>query len=121
MEKMVQAVSKDDGTGGTKPANNREYSGNFTKTGVKENAPGAVNDPTKGTPAVTAGNPDYHSHPSGTKPVPGGHAEWAQPPSKQDIQTSNRTQYAVGMKNGTIYIYNKSGTVATIPTSTFKP
>ena len=123
MEKMVQAVSKDDGTGGTKPANNREYSGNFTKTGVKENTPGVVNSPANGTPAITQGNPDYHSHPSGTQPVPGGggHYAWVQPPSKQDIQTSNRTQYAVGMQNGTIYIYNKSGTVATIPTSTFKP
>jgi RHS repeat-associated protein len=122
MEKMVKAVSKDDGTGGTKPSNNREYSGTFTKTGVKENAPGAVNDPTKGTPAVSiAESIDYHSHPSGTKSVPGGHAEWVQPPSRQDIQTAKGTQYVIGMKDNTIYIYNKSGTVATIPISVFKP
>ena len=121
MEKMVNAVSKDDGTGGTKSSNNREYSGNFTKTGVKENAPGTVGDPTKGKPAISVGDNDYHSHPSGTKSVPGGHAEWVQPPSKQDIQTATKTEYVVGMKDNTIYIYNKSGVVATIPVSTFKP
>jgi RHS repeat-associated protein len=121
MEKMVASVSKDDGTGGTKPSNNREYSGNFTKTGVKENPPGAVADPTKGKPAVSTGNSDYHSHPSGTAKVTGGTAMWVQPPSKQDIKTAPKTQYVVGMKDNTIYIYNKFGVTATIPKKTFNP
>jgi RHS repeat-associated protein len=123
MEKMVQAVSKDDGTGGTKPANNREYSGNFAKTGLKENAPGPVMDPTKGAPATSAGDNEYHSHPSGTKSMSGGyHAIWVQPPSKQDMLTDSKgTEYVVGMKSNTIYIYNKTGVIATIPLSTFKP
>jgi RHS repeat-associated protein len=120
MEKMVQAVSKDDGTGGTKASNNREYSGNFSKTGVKDVKAGAVADPTKGKPAITIGDMNFHSHPSGTERVPGGTAEWVQPPSKQDIKSSNGNEYVIGMRDNTIYIYNKSGVVATIPLSTFK-
>lgn len=122
MEKMVDAVSKDDGTGGTKPANNREYSGNFTPSGVKEDKAGPVTDPSKGAPATTVGIEEYHSHPSGTKDVPGTTKQWVwtQPPSKQDIQITKGTSYVIGMSNNTIYIYNKSGVVATIPVSVFK-
>jgi RHS repeat-associated protein len=118
----INAVSKDNGTGGTSADNNREYSGNFTANGVKPNPPGKVNDPSIGTPAKSTGNPDYHSHPSGTKPIPGTgtHYAWAQPPSQQDIQTANRTQYVIGMGDNTIYIYNSTGTIGTIPVSVFK-
>jgi hypothetical protein len=123
MDKMVQAVSKDDGTGGTKPSNNREYSGDFSKTGVKDVKAGPVGDPSKGKPDISTGDPNFHSHPSGTEPIPGTgtHYAWVQPPSKQDIQTSKGTEYVIGMGDKTIYIYNRSGTVATIPVSVFKP
>ena len=119
MEKMVQIVSKDDGTGGTKSANNQEYGGNLVNGVVKAEKSGPAGDPTKGKNASIT-NVDFHSHPSGTKKIPGAIAMWTQPPSKQDIQTAKKTEYVFGMKDNTIYIYNKSGVLATIPITTFK-
>ncbi|OJW32100.1 MAG: hypothetical protein BGO54_16945 [Sphingobacteriales bacterium 46-32] len=119
MEKMVKIVSKDDGTGGTKASNNQEHSGNLVNGDVKASKSGGVGDPSKGKVASIS-DVDFHSHPSGTKKVPGATAMWVQPPSKQDITTGKKTEYVFGMKDGTIYIYNKTGVVATIPISTFK-
>lgn len=99
--------------------NSTEYSGNFTPNGAKANPPGMARDPSKGMPVVTEGVNDFHSHPSGTVRISGGTAEWAQPPSKQDIQVAKGTEYVFGMSDNTIYIYNRSGVVATIPISTF--
>jgi len=120
MEKMVQVVSKDDGTGGTKASNNREYGGKIENGTVEAVKPGAVGDPAKGVVASITGTDGFHSHPSGTEKVPGGTAMWVQPPSKQDITTATKTNYVFGMKDGTIYIYNKTGVLATIPIDTFK-
>jgi len=119
MKAEIEIVSKDDGTGGTKAANNREYSGNFIKNGVSANPPGAVADPSKRQMAITVGVNNFHSHPSGTKRVPGGTAVWIQPPSKQDIQVSKGTEYVFGMRKNTVYIYNRTGVLATIPITAF--
>jgi RHS repeat-associated protein len=128
MKKMHDVVSKDDGQGGTSAKNNTEYGGLLFKGTVVEHKPGPACDPSKGKPASIATSflqIDFHSHPSGTKKIklPGGGtgtASWAQPPSHQDIKTANRTEYVYGMASQTIYIYNKSGVVATLPLKTFQ-
>jgi hypothetical protein len=121
MEAMINSI-KDDGTGGTEAANNREYSGLFGgKNGVYNIHESKAGKPSEGEPLITTGNNDFHSHPSGKEKVNGGTAFWQQPPSKQDISVAgNKNQYVVGMGNGIIYVYNKKGVVATIPLSTFK-
>ena len=125
MEAMVNSI-KDDGTGGTNVANNKEYSGSFGgKNGVYNTKESASGKPSGGKPLETIGTVDFHSHPSGTEKITikgeSYTGSWAQPPSKQDISVSgNKSQYVVGMGNGTIYIYNKNGVIATIPLSTFK-
>lgn len=133
MTKLTDIASKDDGTGGTKPENNREYGAVISNGKVTEGKPGPVSDPSKGLPATFSpqmgkNDVDMHSHPSGTKKVilgtGTGTAQWGgthQAPSLQDIQSSNnRTNYVFGMRDGTIYMYNKKGVSATIPISTFK-
>jgi RHS repeat-associated protein len=133
MTKLTEIASKDDSKGGTKPANNREYGAVISNGKVKEGTPGPVSDPSKGAPATFSpqmgkNDVDMHSHPSGTKKVTlgtgTGTAQWGgtyQAPSAQDIKSSNnRTNYVFGMRDGTIYMYNKNGVNATIPMSTFK-
>jgi hypothetical protein len=107
--------------------NNREYGGKIDGLKVTELKPGGVGDPTKGKNASISSNDriDFHSHPSGTKKatLPGGGtgtAQWAQPPSAQDMKISTGKDYIFGMKSGTIYIYTNKGVVATLPISTFK-
>jgi RHS repeat-associated protein len=122
MEKMTDVVSKDDGTGGTKAANNKEYGGKIDGVKVTELKAGTVGDPSKGKNASisSTGRIDFHSHPSGDKKVPGGTAMWVQPPSGTDIKTATGKDYIFAMQEGTIYIYTNKGVVATIPISTFK-
>lgn len=120
MEKMTEVVSKDDGNGGTKAANNQEHGG-FVKDGkVTAAKSGPVGDPTKGQNASIKGDVDFHSHPSGDKRVTGGTAMWIQPPSRTDIKTATGKDYVFAMKEGTVYIYTNKGVVATLPISTFK-
>jgi len=125
MEVMVNSI-KDDGTGGTTAANNKEYSGSFGgKKGVYGTKESNAGKPSEGKPLETTTPFDFHSHPSGTEKITirgeSYTGSWAQPPSKQDISISgNKNQYVVGMGNGTIYIYNKNGVIATIPLSLFK-
>ncbi len=122
MEKMTDIVSKDDGTGGTKAANNREYGGKYDGSKVTELKAGPVGNPSKGKNGSISSTDriDFHSHPSGDKKVPGGTAIWVQPPSATDIKTATGKDYVFAMKEGTIYIYTNKGVVATIPISTFK-
>ena len=131
MEKLTEIASSDDQTGKTKPENNREYGATLVKGKVIESSPGPVTDPTKGMPATFGafeGVTTMHSHPSGTKRLLLG-TSWAtamfggdkQAPSAQDIKVANsKTNYVFGMRDGTIYMYNKKGVIATIPLSTFK-
>jgi hypothetical protein len=120
MSSMLQSI-KDDGSGGFSKKNNREYSGDFTTNGVRNVKEGPAGNPASGMVAVTRGDPDYHSHPSGSVPVRGNsHAFWQQPPSKQDIKTARGTRYVVGAGNGIIYIHDNKGVKATIPSYLFK-
>jgi RHS repeat-associated protein len=120
MEEMIGIVSKDDGTGGAKAANNREYGG-FLKNGkVTKITLGPVADLSKSQNASITGDVDFHSHPSGKLKVDRGTASWTQPPSKTDIKTAIGKDYVFGMGNGIIYIYTNKGIIATIPMSTFK-
>ena len=117
---MLESI-KDDGTGGTSDQNNREYSGNFNKsgTGVVDEKTGNVQDPWKGN-VSSEGTSSYHSHPSGTSQKNDQTASWQQPPSKQDISTAKRTEYVIGMGSKLIYRYDKSGVNAVFPISIFK-
>lgn len=128
MNAMLNSL-KDDGRGGLKTKNNKEYSGKFDgKGGVKDVKESVVSKPSIGKPLVTDGNVDYHSHPSGSEKFQRGSKSytgtWAQPPSKQDISVASSTKgsykYLIGMQTQTIYVYNKSGVVATIPIKSFK-
>lgn len=119
MSAMLNSI-KDDGTGGTSSKNNREYSGNFVLNGVHANKPGRVGNPASGVYVITNGNSDYHSHPSG-RVVSGNNIYcWQQPQSRQDISTAHHKQFVVGAGNGIIYVYNRKGVFATIPTSIFR-
>lgn len=123
MNAMVSIVSQDDGgNGGIKDNNNREYGGKIAGS-VMQDTPGPIEDPSKlvlATIRLTAtGNErSFHSHPSGINGIFG----WGQPPSKQDISTTTGTiNYVFGMRgSGLIYIYNKTGVIATIPIGVFK-
>ena len=114
---------KDDGKGGTSPKNNREYSGNLKPDGVKDTKEGPVGDPSSGQYLISFGNPDYHSHASGTKPTnkKGYSYAWQQGPSAQDIRTAKKDEYVIGMGSGLIYKFNKNGVFATIPISALTP
>ena len=120
MYAMLASI-KDDGTGGTKCENNREYSGMFTDRGVMKTKVGAIGDPSKKNCLTSTGDPDFHSHPSGTRPYKNGYSfAWQQPPSKQDIMTAKHAGYVIGCRNGIIYKYNKYGVIATCPSYIFK-
>jgi RHS repeat-associated protein len=121
---MITEVSKDDGSGGTAEANNREYSGTVTKKGVVANEPGEVGNPTEGTPINSPENSDFHSHSSGTvvrKEEDGIITySWMQPPSKKDISDAKGQEIGFGMRSGIVYIYNNSGVIATVPLDALK-
>jgi RHS repeat-associated protein len=125
MKAMLKSI-KDDGKGGSSTANNREYSGSFGGAdGVRNTAQSNAGLPSKGANLVTKGTNEFHSHPSGTEKVvidgKNKMASWQQAPSKQDISAAgSKLEYVPAMRKGTIYIYNKTGVVATIPIKTFK-
>ena len=134
MSKMLDIVSKDDGTGGGKPENNREYGGSVSKRGViKEAKPGDVTDLSTASRASIAipTNQDtkskFHSHPSDvlTTQLPNNRLNlrfYEQAPSMTDVNgmSGRKIDYEFGMRASTIFIYNKTGVIATIPFSTFK-
>jgi len=108
---MIDEVSRDNGKGGTNPNNNREYGGALWGSFVSPTKPGEVVDPSK-VKEITINAKDFHSHPSGDNKG----YQYAQPPSKTDIDNSRGTDYVFGMrKNQTIYIYNSSGVISTVP------
>jgi hypothetical protein len=135
---MVDVVNQDDGKGGTKDANNREYGGVIRDGKVIELPPGSVGVPGEGSVAtqtqngVRSGDTSFHSHPSGNiiegsnvngvgTTLGGSTTEraWTQSPSPQDTGTVSGTEYVFGRGNGTVYIYNSSGNMATIPQKRF--
>ena len=65
---MVKIVSQDDGRGGSKGSNNREYGGYIENGTVTPVDPGPIVDPAKGESAsidIPDGHNSFHSHPSG--------------------------------------------------------
>jgi RHS repeat-associated protein len=118
---------QDDGKGGTTPNNNREYNWNYRrKFDARHNTIGwevyfgemsNVADPS--ADAIISSHPKgNHTHPSGTN---NGHS-WVQPPSKTDIENlseGGRPKRVWGMRSRTIYIYDNTGVIATIPFSAY--
>ncbi len=111
-QKMVDIVNQDDGTGGTSDANNREYGGRVTKTGVVvPSTPGAVANPKSGLDATVditswPGQSTFHSHQSGTNET----SSYKQAPSNKvngDINTFGEgTHYVFARGEKTVYIFN---------------
>ena len=90
---------------------------------VKEQPAGPVNNPdevSKGTIDITVYFQEqvtFHDHPSGKGPK-GGY--YVQSPSPLDISNSNnKREYVFGRGDGTVYIFNKNGILATIPQQYF--
>jgi RHS repeat-associated protein len=128
---MVNIVNKDDGTGGTSEANNSEYGGHITVDGKKviEARPTQPSTPT--SDQVTeiqipkAGDqPVFHSHQSGTLITYSGGttttSSYRQAPSLGDIGNSSAVpEYEFARGNKTVYIFNMTGIIATIPQKFF--
>jgi hypothetical protein len=128
-QSMVDIVGQDNGKGGTDGANNREYGGRIKRDGTVVEAPaGRVGDPINDTNVSISlttffeGQVTFHSHPSGVRVDGNTTGSWAQAPSYigGDVKNSNNTrEYVFGRGNGTVYIYNSTGVMATIPQQYF--
>jgi RHS repeat-associated protein len=135
---MVDIVNQDDGKGGTSPANNREYGGYIKLDGtVVQAPPGPVSDPTKDKAAsIDIKNFDFqssfHSHPSGTVSpssspntiggtTTSGYFNRAPSNDPGDVSNSGtKVNYVFSRSsNATVYIYNNSGVIATVPQKYF--
>ena len=117
-DEMYRIVSQDDGTGGTKPSNNREYSGEIRNNEVKANAPGPVVDleaASKGTEVTTivsATCPFFHSHASGTTDDLKFHFQY---PTNLDLEVAGKyTCYVFARGEDVVYIYNSKGIQAIV-------
>ena len=131
-EKISKHLTKDNGQGGTVAKNNKEYSVVMSNKGNLNKSEGSVTDPTIAKSTEVSMNPskndimEGHSHPSGYKIImnsdgSGNKYRYYQAPSKPDQNlVGNRQGVVFGRANGTVYIYNKSGVVATMPTKTYK-
>jgi hypothetical protein len=137
-QQMVNIVNKDNGKGGKLDANNREYGGTISNSGVVSESPmGDVTNPCTDTHASIANTisedtkSTFHSHPSGnvfttTKTNATYQAEIHEqnctfnhaPSNGMDVHPENTsmTNYVFARGSGTVYIYNsQSGVVATLP------
>lgn len=129
---MVNEVNKDDGTGGTSDANNREYMGRVTIKGiVVTSPPGPVANPLNQqdatAPASILPNMSYfHSHQSGSITLEGGGTVnkklntlgYKQAPSYKggDIEVyGSGPNYEFARGEKIVYIFNNTGVLATIP------
>jgi len=134
-QQMVNIVGKDNGDGGTTPANNREYGGRIKGDGtVLEATPGSVSSPINAEtpiPITTFGTQSsFHDHPSGTietSTVPssgiGGETTtktYRSSPSPADIlRSGSSVNYEFSRGTGTVFIYNNTGVLATMPDKYF--
>ena len=134
-QKMVEIVSNDDGKGGTKDCNNREYGGYIDNGVCNSVKPGEIAKPSEGPAMIDLPNGyvTFHGHPSGKiverkfVMLDSGNSGyvtttsfWPQHPSSIDINNAgNFTCYVFGMRDGITYIYNSKGVQATIPTKVF--
>ncbi|CAM1367934.1 conserved hypothetical protein [Tenacibaculum litopenaei] len=130
-KKIYKHLTKDNGKGGTIDKNNKEYGAKISAKGEVVLTEGKVTDPTKSKAATInlklelSDVVEAHSHPSGEKIVmnsdgSGNRYRYLQAPSKTDQSTAHGTSYVFGRSNNTVYMYNKSGTIATFPTKIFK-
>ncbi|UPT69698.1 MAG: RHS repeat-associated core domain-containing protein [Flavobacterium sp. JAD_PAG50586_2] len=143
-QSMVDVVNQDNGNGGTKPENNREYGGKIKSDGtVVQSPPGDVANPLVNTEASInissySSQSTFHSHPSGTNSTSTGGGSgmgssttlggstttgsFNHAPSNigGDIQNSgSKVNYVFSRGNGTVYIYNNTGVIATVPQKNF--
>ena len=140
-QEMVDIVNKDNGRGGTSDANNREYGGVLRDGKIVESPMGPVGNPKTDLtasvthPDVRKGDVTFHSHPSGqiversgsgagtgSVTTMGGSTttyQWGRAPSAYDVNRASGNGYVFSRGNGTVYIYNKSGVIATIPQNRF--
>ena len=134
---MVDQVSKDNGKGGTKDANNREYGGEITPEGITPRIGAVFSPKTSSSATIELNSTDYstfHGHPSGSvveisNPSTSSSISFSmksttysftQSPSPLDISNAHsHTHYVFGRANGITYIYNSNGVQATIPTKKF--
>lgn len=121
---MVDEVSKDDGTGGTKANNNREYGGEIREGQVKIVKPGDVCDLLKENVAsikLHSGFSTFHSHPSGDYDLNNGMVRgYNQYPSQTDLDIAQSyVHYMFARKSDKVYIYTSSGIQAEMSTSEF--
>ena len=135
---MVNIINKDNGTGGASDANNREYGGRIRSTGeVVESPAGPVSNPIINSSAsieITSSQNQstFHSHPSGTRTESstgnnssgasiGGSttsSSFRNAPSNVNGDIGNsgvKVNYVFARGNGTVYIYNNTGVIGTIP------
>lgn len=138
-QEMVAIVMKDNGSGGTTDANNREYGGYIKGGKVIPESPGDVSKLGTGVRAeisLEQGCSSFHSHPSGTliinpnsnsiigssATIGGLHTTYSfiQSPSPKDISLAgDYTHYVFGRGDNNVYIYNKNGVQAVIPMKLF--
>lgn len=139
---MVNSVSGDNGKGGTSDANNREYGGIIRDGKVIQSPMGLVGNPKTDVdarinyPGIKSSDAKFHSHPSGDiiertggggsgnslsskKEITTTTYSWGKAPSAHDIKNAQGTNYVFSKSNGKVYIYNRSGVTATIPTNRF--
>jgi len=135
---MVNAVSGDNGKGGTADDNNREYGGSIMSDGsVKVGDPGPVTTPSEGAVFSNYQPSDksrFHSRPSGTVDEGGelgtfggtttlgstSETGYGQRPSPTDEKNAgSQTRYVFAKGDGTVYIYNNKGVQATLPIKSF--
>jgi hypothetical protein len=117
-------MSKDDGKGGTVEGNNKEHYGKFTSDGIKNTGSGGLSNLETNTYATSPGDGEFHSHPSGTVTIGNEQGSYEAPPSRNDVinaKTHKQQRYVFAMGAAkTLYIYNGTGIVATLPVDTFK-
>ena len=129
---MYTIVSKDDGKGGTKESNNREYGGFINEVGmVIAVDAGEPKNPNVHGDIISIDFPygtkyaTFHSHPSGTGESYfddlGEHTPiFQQEPTKTDFSIAgNHICYVFGRRSDLVYVYNKNGIQTIIQTSCF--
>ena len=135
-EQIYSIIRKDNGYGGTKPSNNREYGGVIRNGKVVESPAGPVGDPSTDSDIhiniqTLPGDIMFHTHPSGTVNTMSvsnnvlntttNNDKWIQPPSIDDlIKAQDYTFYYVfGMYEKKVYLYNKNGIISIFPHKLF--
>ena len=127
---MKSEISRDDGTGGSNDANNREYGGAVDlRDGVHVHIPSPPGEVGKAGQPGLGMNVDitsatylmYHSHASGSLSSGGITTSWTQIPSPADLQRvgNNMRGYVFGRRDGILRIHSSRGITATMPSRHF--